>query len=215
VSDAVILDHRRVIHRKVGRALLKDNQSRDVLEGTIYDINTDRTVNNAPVRDPFPGNVIPKSRMDPVALAIQNLIPKPQIQTSQPINNFWSYTPTRKIMSIPSVKLDEMIGNARISFYFSHERVDKDNSPDGWPSPISVWRYQEIRSNMTRLNYDHTLSPTLFNHMGVGLMWYRNPDEEVGKDFEVTRERIRQIEAKALRKLRHPSRSKKLRDYLE
>ena len=39
--------------------------------------------------------------------------------------------------------------------------------------------------------------------------------EEVGKEFEVTRERIRQIEAKALRKLRHPSRSRKLKDYLD
>ncbi|MDL2324090.1 RNA polymerase sigma factor RpoD [Ruminococcaceae bacterium OttesenSCG-928-A16] len=39
--------------------------------------------------------------------------------------------------------------------------------------------------------------------------------EEVGKEFQVTRERIRQIEAKALRKLRHPSRSKKLRDFLD
>jgi RNA polymerase primary sigma factor len=39
--------------------------------------------------------------------------------------------------------------------------------------------------------------------------------EEVGKQFDVTRERIRQIEAKALRKLKHPSRSKKLKDYLE
>ena len=39
--------------------------------------------------------------------------------------------------------------------------------------------------------------------------------EEVGKRFGVTRERIRQIEAKALRKLRHPSRSKRLTDFLE
>jgi RNA polymerase primary sigma factor len=39
--------------------------------------------------------------------------------------------------------------------------------------------------------------------------------EEVSKEFNLTRERIRQIEAKALRKLRHPSRSRKLRDYLE
>ena len=39
--------------------------------------------------------------------------------------------------------------------------------------------------------------------------------EEVGHEFDVTRERIRQIEAKALRKLRHPSRSKKLKDYLD
>ena len=39
--------------------------------------------------------------------------------------------------------------------------------------------------------------------------------EEVGKSFNVTRERIRQIESKTLSKLRHPSRSQKLRDYLE
>ena len=39
--------------------------------------------------------------------------------------------------------------------------------------------------------------------------------EELGREFNVTRERIRQIEAKALRKLRHPSRAKRLRDYLE
>ena len=39
--------------------------------------------------------------------------------------------------------------------------------------------------------------------------------EEVGQEFNLTRERIRQIEAKALRKLRHPSRSRKLKDYLE
>jgi len=44
---------------------------------------------------------------------------------------------------------------------------------------------------------------------------YSRTLEEVGRQFKVTRERIRQIEAKALRKLRHPSRSKKLRSFLE
>ncbi len=39
--------------------------------------------------------------------------------------------------------------------------------------------------------------------------------EEVGKQFNITRERIRQIEAKALRKLRHPARSRKLKDFME
>ena len=39
--------------------------------------------------------------------------------------------------------------------------------------------------------------------------------EEVGREFNVTRERVRQIEAKAMRKLRHPSRSRQLQDYLE
>jgi hypothetical protein len=169
-----------------GRTLTTDNAGRPVLEGTIYDYLTDRVQNNVTVRDPFPGNIIPKSRMDPVALAIQGYIPEPKINSLQPINNYSNYTPTRKIMSIPSVKLDEMIGPARISFYFAHERVDKDNGPDGWPAPISVWRYQNIRSNTTRLNYDHTLSATMFNHMGVGLMWYTNPDEQIGKDFDAT-----------------------------
>ena len=48
-----------------------------------------------------------------------------------------------------------------------------------------------------------------------GEAFNRQTAEEVGKRFGVTRERIRQIEAKALRKLRHPSRSRKLRDFLE
>ena len=63
-----------------------------------------------------------------------------------------------------------------------------------------------------------TLTPreerVLRKRFGIG----ENTDhtlEEVGQDFAVTRERIRQIEAKALRKLRHPSRSKKLKSFVE
>lgn len=66
----------------------------------------------------------------------------------------------------------------------------------GWRSLrralASIWR---MRFGID-MNTDHTL-------------------EEVGKQFDVTRERIRQIEAKALRKLRHPSRSEQLRSFLD
>ena len=60
----------------------------------------------------------------------------------------------------------------------------------------------------------HHPHPVLRMRFGIGM----NTDhtlEEVGQQFSVTRERIRQIEAKALRKLKHPSRSRKLRSFLD
>lgn len=61
-------------------------------------------------------------------------------------------------------------------------------------------------------------NPQLWESGELKIEWVRHHMpllEEVGKEFNVTRERIRQIEAKALRKLRHPSRSRKLKDYLD
>ena len=60
----------------------------------------------------------------------------------------------------------------------------------------------------------HREEKVLRMRFGIGEK-YDHTLEEVGQDFDVTRERIRQIEAKALRKLRHPSRAKKLKSFLE
>src|SRR5690606_33589494 len=73
-----------------------------IAEGTIFDPLTTRTVNGQLVRDPFPGNIIPANRMDPVALNVQNLIPLPN--TGALVNNYIRRAEYRKIQDIPSIK---------------------------------------------------------------------------------------------------------------
>ena len=87
---------------------------------------------------------------------------------------------------------------------------------DNAPAPQDAASYSMLREQL--LEVLHTLTPREENVLKLrfGLEDGRPKTlEEVGKVFNITRERIRQIEAKALRKLRHPSRSKRLKDYLE
>ncbi len=84
------------------------------------------------------------------------------------------------------------------------------------PAPAEAAAYTLLREQLNEVL--HTLTPREENVLKLrfGLIDGRSRTlEEVGKEFTITRERIRQIEAKALRKLRHPSRSKRLKDYLE
>ncbi len=84
------------------------------------------------------------------------------------------------------------------------------------PAPAETASYALLRKHLCAVL--HTLTPREEHVLKLrfGLEDGRTRTlEEVGKEFDITRERIRQIEAKALRKLRHPSRSKRLRDYLD
>ena len=87
---------------------------------------------------------------------------------------------------------------------------------DEAPAPADAASYTLLREQLAEIL--HTLTPREESVLKLrfGLEDGRMRTlEEVGREFNITRERIRQIEAKALRKLRHPSRSKKLRDYLD
>ena len=87
---------------------------------------------------------------------------------------------------------------------------------DAAPAPSEAASYVLLKEQLVEVL--KTLAPreAMVLKLRFGLIDGRQRTlEEVGKEFNVTRERIRQIEAKALRKLRHPSRSKKLRDYLD
>jgi RNA polymerase primary sigma factor len=83
------------------------------------------------------------------------------------------------------------------------------------PAPAEAASYELLREQLIEVL--HTLTPSEEQVLRLRLDLEDGRQrtlEEVGQQFNITRERIRQIEAKALRKLRHPSRSKKLTDYL-
>ena len=153
-----------------------DPLGRQLLENTIYDPLTERTAANGQlVRDPFPGNIIPRNRLDPVALKIQSLLPA----VSQPGNtlNWLQNTATGKFQDIPAVKVDHNFSDSiRTSFYWSVQNTDQITANDGLPMPITERRDQAIYGHTTRLNYDHTITPTLFLHLGAGYVRFHNPD---------------------------------------
>lgn len=83
------------------------------------------------------------------------------------------------------------------------------------PAPADAASYQLLREQLNSVLATLTPREELVLKLRFGLDDGRTRTlEEVGQEFDITRERIRQIEAKALRKLRHPSRSKRLKDYL-
>lgn len=87
---------------------------------------------------------------------------------------------------------------------------------DGAPVPADAASHTMLREQLSDVLSTLTPREEKVLRLRFGLEDGRSRTlEEVGKEFNVTRERIRQIEAKALRKLRHPSRSRKLKDYLD
>ena len=134
--------------------------------------------------------------------------------TAEEIASVMGMTPdkVREIMKISQdpVSLEMPIGEEEDSHL--GDFIPDDDSPAPAEAASAILLHEQLCEVL------HTLTPREEQVLKLrfGLQDGRTRTlEEVGKEFHITRERIRQIEAKALRKLRHPSRSKRLKDYLE
>ena len=159
-----------------GKQLGTDPLGRPIMENEIYDPLTTRTVNGQVVRDPFPGNIILPSRMDPVAAGIQALIPGPT-NTAQ-TNNFLQFDQLATNSAVPSIKVDQDFGSkTKMSFYYGlFENDVPKNYGDGLPFPISSARTYKTRTYTYRYSLDEVFTPTLLLHFGLGEMRYVHSD---------------------------------------
>jgi hypothetical protein len=151
------------------RNLGTDPLGRPILENTVYDPNSDQVINGLRERNPYPGNVIPATQLDPVALAVLKYVPLPT--GSGLINNYLPVYSNQRITGIPSVKIDHSLSaQLKLSGYWSRTSNTNPNN-DGLPYPITTSIPTTTTSNTTRINVDYTIRPTLLLHAGAGLLY--------------------------------------------
>ena len=164
-----------------GRSLGTDPLGRPIMEGTLYDPLTERSVNGQAVREAFPGNIIPTNRLDPVAMKVQSYIPPPT--NAGQANNWLPVWPSERVTTIPSIKVDHNLNTQhKLSFYFSRNKSASQYSPenvagDGLPDIITTARGAFNENATTRLNYDWTVSPSMLFHFGTGYQHQYYPDD--------------------------------------
>ncbi|HVE13419.1 MAG TPA: sigma-70 family RNA polymerase sigma factor, partial [Elusimicrobiota bacterium] len=119
---------------------------------------------------------------------------------------------TRRVLNIGRhpVSLDRPVGESEDSYFGDFIEDEKADNPV--ESATQEMLKDKIEQVLKTLTYREREIIKLRYGIGDG---YTYTLEEVGRIFKVTRERVRQIESKAIRKLRHPSRSRALRDYME
>lgn len=176
-----------------GTRIGSDALGRPVIFGQVYDPASARQVGDTWVRDPFPGNVIPQSRWDPVASStlskygitdpifdtmLRNI---PSIGTCCPFFDEKMYT----------IKGDQIINSSnRISITFNRNLRARNNSPGGrWGVPpglpTGVYQNQDTPGVLGRFAYDATITPTILNHFAVGYNRFGNLNQSVFVDQNI------------------------------
>src|SRR6516225_2835575 len=171
-------DFRAAIAAAGNKNLGMDPLGRTILANMVYDPNTRSVAPNGQiVTDPFPNNIIPMARFDPVSLKIQNLMPLPFCVAGAPcnaagvVNNWQNTEPYTRDTEIPSLKLDHILSaKDKLSFYWSRTLTYSATyyGADGLAEPISYTFGGAIYTHRERLNYDRTISPTVLLHLGAG-----------------------------------------------
>jgi hypothetical protein len=139
----------------------------------IFDPNTQRVVNGATVRSPFPGNVIPLSRIDPTAAIVQDMIPQPN---SPGLFNYTApgYSNYRHT-TIPSVKIDHNLSvKMKLSGFYSATATYSPQN-NGFDQPYTAKQPQDALAHTVRLNWDYSATPSLLIHLGAGILRTSNP----------------------------------------
>ena len=155
-----------------------DPSGAPILANEIFDpLTAHAAANGQIIADPFPGNIIPATRMDPVSLKMQALYPAPFCvaggicNVNSALNNFQNTEDAGRTILIPSLKLDQIIGpKDKLSFYWSSlgSPCSTCFGDDGLPQPISGSFGAATSTNTERLNYDRIITPTVLLHLGVG-----------------------------------------------
>ena len=162
---------------RVNNANYLDPLGNTAYSGTIFDPNTQQNVNGTPTRLAFPGNIIPVSRFDPVAVNVLKFVPLPtgtNAAAGLPVGNYQVPWVSHRLSNLPSIKIDQNVGSkGHLSGYWQTTGTTAqysfpNGSHDGLPQPMGGARGTFIYAKVARVNYDYTITPTTVLHIGAG-----------------------------------------------
>jgi Carboxypeptidase regulatory-like domain len=153
-----------------------------LVQGQIFDPYSTHTAGGQNVRTPYPNNAIPATSMDPVAVAIQKLLPLPNGPGD--VNNYTipGYTAFQHTTNL-SFKVDQNISpTIKISAYYSQLQTLQPNV-NGGITPLFLGGADTNQWNHTsRFNYDQSIRPTLLLHVGIG--YFETSEPHVPPPFD-------------------------------
>src|SRR5436190_4748668 len=160
-----------------GRNLGTDGLGRAIMENVIYDPTTERVINGIRYRDPYPNNIIPREKLDPVALKVQEYIPLP----NKPglTNNFVPNALNPRVTYIPSVKIDHSLSaRLKVSGYWSRTQTNTPNNTSGFDYPVSSSVGTHVTADTIRISTDYAMTPTTLLHLGAGYIHINSDPRE-------------------------------------